>query len=289
MHQEAQEIYEAVDDMARIQDRALLDSLGVSSSSCSSDVSSGEEGDFIPACCSTQYLAFGNGNSVEETEHVPNNSSLSTILIESNFNWFEFVERVGIKENLLEQFCLDIPNLGLLQTKFSLLFSHIMPFCQLKVFYERVARSVNGEVVLESESDDPEQYVGVKHVMSEAGKLIVKKKRRAIKQRARRERARALAEKHFLSRKVSKRTSKILRDCPDIGERIERFVQDHNVGADKWRRTGVLTFDGNANIKEKVTYRKIQQHLQEIYGRHFAYGTVVELCVAKNKHRRSSK
>ena len=66
-------------------------------------------------------------------------------------------------------------------------------------------------------------------------------------------------------------------------------MQDHNVGANKWRRTGVLTFDGNANIKEKVTYRKIQKHLLKIYGRHFAYGTVVELRVARNKHQRSSK
>ena len=64
---------------------------------------------------------------------------------------------------------------------------------------EQVARSVNGEVESESESDNPEQYVGVKNVTSEAGKLIVKKKWRAIKQRARREQARALAEKRFLS------------------------------------------------------------------------------------------
>ena len=61
------------------------------------------------------------------------------------------------------------------------------------------------------------------------------------------------------------------------------------MGADKWQRTGVLTFDGNANIKEKVTYRKIQEHLKEVYGRHFVYGTVVELCVARNKHHRSAK
>ena len=58
-----------------------------------------------------------------------------------------------------------------------------------------------------------------------------------------------------MSRKVSKRTSKILRDCPNIGQAIESFVQDHSVGADAWRRTGVLTFDGNANLKDKPTGR----------------------------------
>ncbi len=62
---------------------------------------------------------------------------------------------------------------------------------------------------------------------------------------------------------------------------MEKFVEDHNVGADAWRRTGVLTFDGNANLKSKVTY---QQH-----SRSFSYGTVVELCVARNKKRRSSQ
>ena len=72
---------------------------------------------------------------------------------------------------------------------------------------------------------------------------------------------------------MSKRTSKILRDCPNIGQTIESFVEDHSVGADAWRRTGVLTFDGNANLKDKVTYTKIQKHLEEVYGRHFAYGT----------------
>ena len=60
-----------------------------------------------------------------------------------------------------------------------------------------------------------------------------------------------------MSRKVSKRTSKIVKDCLKIGATIEAFVEDHSVGADAWRRTGVLTFDGNANLKNKVTYSKI--------------------------------
>ena len=51
--------------------------------------------------------------------------------------------------------------------------------------------------------------------------------------------------------------SDILSTCPDIGKTMELFVQQHNVGADAWRRTGVLTFDGNANLKDKVTYEKI--------------------------------
>ena len=33
--------------------------------------------------------------------------------------------------------------------------------------------------------------------------------------------------------------------CPDNGKVIEAYVQERNIGADSWRRTGVLTFDGN--------------------------------------------
>lgn len=59
--------------------------------------------------------------------------------------------------------------------------------------------------------------------------------------------------------------------------------------ADTWRRTGVLTFDGNCKLKQKVTYTKIQKHLEKICNRKFAFGTVVELCIPRNKRRRSSK
>ena len=70
---------------------------------------------------------------------------------------------------------------------------------------------------------------------------------------------------------------------------IEKFVSDHNVGADAWRRTGVLTFDGNSRLPQKVTYESIRCHLQSVYNRHFSYGTVVQLCVPRNKRHLSSK
>ena len=44
----------------------------------------------------------------------------------------------------------------------------------------------------------------------------------------------------------------VLKECPNIGKEIETFVSERNVGADAWR-TGVLTFDGNRKVKEKVT------------------------------------
>ena len=57
-------------------------------------------------------------------------------------------------------------------------------------------------------------------------------------------------------RMVSKRANRILQKFPDIGETIEKFVEECQVGADAWRRTGILTFDGNTKLDKKVTYEK---------------------------------
>lgn len=74
-----------------------------------------------------------------------------------------------------------------------------------------------------------------------------------------------------------------------MSQKIEEFVKERSVGADAWRRTGVLTFDGNKQVKEKVTYERIRVHLQEVYKRAISYGTVVQLCCARNKRRLSAK
>ena len=80
----------------------------------------------------------------------------------------------------------------------------------------------------------------------------------------------------------------IVKKYPDIGETIEAFVRSNNVGAEAWRRTGVLTFDGSVKKKQKVTYEKIRRHLQSVYQQKFSYGTTVQLCIARNKRHRSA-
>ena len=76
---------------------------------------------------------------------------------------------------------------------------------------------------------------------------------------------------------------------PNIGRDIEEFVRSRKVGADAWRRTGVLTFDGNTKTGPKATYTRIQKHLEEKYHTKFGYGTIVQLCVVRNKRRLSAK
>ena len=60
---------------------------------------------------------------------------------------------------------------------------------------------------------------------------------------------------------------KILAECSNIGKVIEDFVAEHNVGANASCRTGMLTFDGNTRLPQKVTYERIRLHLQELYKR----------------------
>ena len=97
-----------------------------------------------------------------------------------------------------------------------------------------------------------------------------------------------LAEKCLLKRRRSKRVGTILSECPGIGAEIEDFDKQCGAGADAWRRTGTLTFDGNRKVQKKATFRRIQQHLQDKYHRSISYGTVVQLCCARNKRRRSA-
>lgn len=118
---------------------------------------------------------------------------------------------------------------------------------------DRVARMINGEVVTDSDSDKPDDFIGLHDVLSESGANLIAKCRTTIIQRAQREKAKAIAETKCLSRKVPTRMSRILQECPDIGKTIEKFIEERQVGAHVWRCTGVLTFDDNTCVKDKVT------------------------------------
>ena len=148
-------------------------------------------------------------------------------------------------------------------------------------------REINEEIITDSELDNPTYYLKAGSAKSEHAQEIIKKKIATIQRQKRRRRAKLIAERHFLGR-TSKRLSTIIQKHPNIGKTIEMFVQDCYVGADQWRRTGVLTFDGNRPIKKKCTYGRIKQYLESVYWRKFAYGTVVQLCVCRNRRRLSA-
>ena len=58
-----------------------------------------------------------------------------------------------------------------------------------------------------------------------------------------------------MERKVGRRAKTILSERPGIGAAMEEYAKNCGVGADKWRRTGVLTFDGNTKVEKKLTFQ----------------------------------
>lgn len=105
----------------------------------------------------------------------------------------------------------------------------------------------------------------IHQLLDETGKKAIEMKALSIHRKARAKANKIIAEKRLLKRKMGKRCSKILTEFPDIGQKMEAFVKDCSVGADAWRRTGVLTFDGyqKRTVKPKVTYKRIQEHLEK--------------------------
>ncbi len=128
--------------------------------------------------------------------------------------------------------------------------------------YDRnlVERLVNGEIVTDSESDNPDHYTNSRNKL-----LAIKKKIDALCRGAKRRCAKRIASNKYLQQKTRK-VETIVEKYPDIGKTIEEFVQDCNVGADAWRRTGVLTFGGNIKVNKKATYGRIKSYLEKKYG-----------------------
>ena len=99
---------------------------------------------------------------------------------------------------------------------------------------------------------------------------------------------RLLLKEDFYSA-VSKRVSKINCQTVLILVRRLRLVKDQ-CWCRRMAANWCSNFDGNTNLKDKVTYTKmIQKHLEKVSQRKFAFRTVVQLCVARNKHHRSCK
>ena len=93
--------------------------------------------------------------------------------------------------------------------------------------------TTEGNVCSDSESDNPDEWIDV-DLRTEAGKKLIRKERRRIRQKAKRQAAKRVAEECFLRRKIPKRVGRVLRDFPDIGKEIEKFVQSKRVSADAW-------------------------------------------------------
>lgn len=75
--------------------------------------------------------------------------------------------------------------------------------------------------------------------------------------------AEEIAKTCIFKRRIPSSASRLQKKFPTIGKDMEEFVGSKKVGADAWRRTGLLTFDGERRRGKKVTYKSTQAHLEE--------------------------
>ena len=320
-YEEADAIKETILKIASVKDKALLDTLGVSDADSVSEdeISDSEvdtdheeddsnsnggdvnEGGVLPHQLElSEYVNDGECyKHVTETGDISMNShQLQDILRKCSFNWFRFVNVVKemlhdstleAVEKLLLDFAAQIPFLGLNLEEERLIEHSRQAYLCVKRSCQREQDAQNGEVVSDSDASETELWQnGISDVLGEDGRLMIEKKRASLHRKAVRESRRKVMERRFLKRRRSKKVGRILQDCPGIGAAVEEFVAQCGAGADAWRRTGVVTFDGNKKVQKKATFRRIKEFLENKYNRRFAYGTVVQLCVARNKRRRSA-
>jgi len=240
-----------------------------------------------------------NKQVVETHVYTPTKEHLALMLRENDLNWFAFVEELM---NLLRQYNTDVINQVLLdfaQQIDSMDFTEAeerlieqsrqayLLRCRQQESYDNLS---SNQVVTDSESDDPESWLNLKQLKSPAGIELIKKQRKILRQQAKRRAAKLIANNCLLKRKIPKRVSSILKEFPSIAKDVEEYVKSKRCGADAWRRTGVVTFDGNRKRGPKASFRRIHDFLRNKYNtKKISYGTVVQLCTIRNKRKLSSK
>lgn len=239
---------------------------------------------------------FSLSKEITESACYQNSHQLMDILKSCELNWFSFVEVIKEKmkdysKEAIDQLLLDFSGqlyLFNLDEREELIIEQSRQAFLLARRLDENNSDADDEAVL-SEAEEMEVDWGNIHdpLQKEAQSAIIQKIRN-LRLGAKRKAAKKIAEERFLRRRRGKNVSKILKECPDIGQTIENYVKSAGAGADSWRRTGVLTFDGNRKVQKKPTFSRIKEHLEMVYNRKFGYGTVVELCVARNKRRKSS-
>ena len=298
--------------LAKEQKRSILLSYGLDPASILS--SDSESNDALTYSSDDDEVSFESSSEDEEDENIkelspdlPSHLGLETInfdynvvldiLKEASFNWFSFV--ILLEEHfryryqghslavfdqvltdcvsLLPNFCLSDEEMRLTEDSRT---AYLENLRQKEIDVDR-----NFDIATDS-SDSEESDV---EVSSKEENTAIKKKLKQIDDKFFKKAKKEIAEQRCLRRKVSKSTKTIVDRYPDIGDVIESIVQESDIGADNWRRTGVYTFTGDQKKTKRITFSKIQEKLQNHYGAHFSYGSIVQLCVCRHRRRLSSK
>ena len=195
--QEAQIITEAIDDLAKVQDKAILATFGVEpATETDSSESEGEEDmpeEDMPMCL-----------PAESTEK-ENQIALDHLVQQSIYNWFEFYEKVeALTENdtevsaITESFFSNLSKFKFSEVEVGQINQSRQAFFAAQSEsnshqLDQIPRAVNGDIVSESDSDvDPQDLVGITDPLSSAAKALVIKRRVAIQRKARRLKAKAI-------------------------------------------------------------------------------------------------
>ena len=317
-------IRSAVDELVRAKEKAVLESFGVTEASDSEEEIIDSDGDdaFIDNEKKTAGTDRSGNESIEadtcecdgfieiNRDVVQENANINLLLSQEHllmilrgnmYNWFSFIAELEINypnltkeglEQMLRAFVhyLSDTDLNSEETKLWQQSRQAYLTTRSQAISEEQHRV--GEVWTDSESDDPEDWVELTtrdRLKSPAFQEKIKKKKAAFARLKKRMMAKEVTRKALLKRKVPKSVNKTLRKFPNIGKDIEAFAKENRIGADAWRRTGVLTFSGNLKRGPKITYNRIKQHLEKKYGTKIGYGTIVQLCLVHNKRRLSAR
>ena len=312
---EATAIRDAIENIANIKETAILSSLGINETSDESQSESMDDESETDTDNSENEIQPSDLDDARETVSIaveterkqldctqthldiPSEQQLCDVLRCCNLNWIEFVRVVTgmienkqseVVENVLSMFAENLPQLDFSNDERNLIDQSRQAYSILEHVKEKEADVDDGLIVSDSDGETMNDLFEVKDPLDTKGMSCMLKRRKGIRCKAKRAIATRIAERRFLQKRRSKRIGTIQKQFPGIGNTIEEFVRKQGVGADSWRRTGVLTFDGNRRVGRKVTFRTIQEHLQAKYKRKFGYGTVVQLCVPRNKRRKSA-
>ena len=227
-----------------------------------------------------------------------NSVQLMDVLRKWDLNWFAFAECLRTElsnmtdesfSQLLLDFASQLPFMGLSVQEELQIEQSRQTFLYQERLNEQMENIDNGIIVSDDEFDnEPVNWNELHDPLKGKGKELIMKRVQSLRRKSVRECKKKIEEERLLRRKRSKSVGRILKEFPNIGKDIESFVESSGVGADAWRRTGVLTFDGNRKVKKKVTFCRIKEHLEEKYKATFGYGSIVQLCVARNRRRRSA-
>lgn len=219
------------------------------------------------------------------------NDTLLLWLRENSLNWFSLVRELcqylnNYSNEVINQ-CLE--DFGAFISESDLTEEEEKVVEISRQAYLSVCRDTNTEITDTESDSDGEDWVDIKDLQSEKIPDLVLKEMKKRQRKRKRVISSHIANERLLKRKITPSVSKTLQRFPNIGKDIENYVSAKRVGADKWRRTGVLTFSGNTRQGPKCTFRSIKDHLEKKYKTHLGYGTVVQLCVIRNKRHLSAK